>query len=40
VTVNADPEFALLNEIFKDISFNFCMQTNMCPTSKGGRYTW
>jgi hypothetical protein len=39
MTVNADPEFALLNEIFEDVSFNFCMQTNTCLTSRG-TYAW
>jgi hypothetical protein len=35
VTMNADPELAPLNEIFEDVSFNFCVQMNTCPTSRG-----
>jgi hypothetical protein len=34
MTINADPEFALLNEIFEDVSFNFCVQTNTCDIER------
>jgi hypothetical protein len=32
--MNADPEFDPLNEIFGDVSFNFCAQNEHVPDIK------
>lgn len=31
MTINADPEFALLDEVLGDISFNLCAQDEHVP---------